>query len=202
MQLFFFTRGPMASKPDVKKSTEAADAVEGRTIPQCKPCSTNNKTTAAQVYCHDCKEFQCSECSDHHNAFAFMSGHNIVDWKLKDPEEKVVNMFGFDKCTEHGNPVTIYCEDHDVFCCSTCGFSRHKLCEKAKVHAECHQVIETLVNGEEKLITLCRDDASIHESGSEALESNIKAAEKIGNNSTDSVKDTNNYQRIQDSTFN
>ncbi|XP_052819049.1 uncharacterized protein LOC128244933 isoform X1 [Mya arenaria] len=132
MQLFFFTRGPMASKPDVKKSTEAADAVEGRTIPQCKPCSTNNKTTAAQVYCHDCKEFQCSECSDHHNAFAFMSGHNIVDWKLKDPEEKVVNMFGFDKCTEHGNPVTIYCEDHDVFCCSTCGFSRHKLCEKAK----------------------------------------------------------------------
>ncbi|WAR12775.1 hypothetical protein MAR_026955 [Mya arenaria] len=86
----FLPDGPMASKPDVKKSTEAADAVEGRTIPQCKPCSTNNKTTAAQVYCHDCKEFQCSECSDHHNAFAFMSGHNIVDWKLKDPEEKAL----------------------------------------------------------------------------------------------------------------
>ncbi|XP_052819053.1 uncharacterized protein LOC128244937 [Mya arenaria] len=160
----------MASTANEQESTtkdETVEEVGGRKLPQCQPCSKNNRSTVAQLYCNDCKEFQCSACSAQHQTFALLSGHAIVDWKLKDPEEKTVNMFGFDKCLEHGNPVTIFCEDHEVFCCPTCGFSGHRLCEKAK------QIKEFSVNVTEfqERLKDCNAKASLF----------IKSINEIGN---------------------
>ncbi|XP_052777588.1 uncharacterized protein LOC128214914 isoform X2 [Mya arenaria] len=134
-------------------STVPVDAVGGRILQHCKPCYKDKKTTPASVYCKNCKEFQCLECSSHHKRYDFMSDHSIVDRQQAETEEHV-NMFGYDNCLVHGISVEIYCKDHDLLICAKCAFSNHKKCENAK-HIDEFPVEKTIEEFKHRLTACC-----------------------------------------------
>ncbi|XP_052777995.1 uncharacterized protein LOC128215342 [Mya arenaria] len=168
---------------DLPVWSEAVDAVGGRLQQRCAPCWLDKKTIPASVYCKNCKEFLCVECSFYHKRFSFMSDHDIVDpHQAEEPGEQRVKMYGYDKCSVHGTSVEIYCEDHDVFICAKCAFSDHKRCENAK-HISEFSIDTTLEAFKEKLTKCCETAykfiESVNEIGNKEKEKGRAKAEQI-----------------------
>ncbi|XP_052777278.1 uncharacterized protein LOC128214698 [Mya arenaria] len=137
---------------------ETVGAVSGRIKKHCEPCCKDKKTTPASVYCKNCREFQCFECSSHHKRFAYLSDHDIVETHKAENDEHHVNMYGYDKCFVHGSSVEVYCEDHDALICLKCAFSDHKKCENAKHIEECS--MELKIKEFKEVLTACCDKAN------------------------------------------
>lgn len=100
------------------------DAVEG-----CQPCLQKNKTVAASLYCKQCRQYQCSNCSACHTFIPVLSGHEVVSVKNASPEKKV-DLKNMDKCSDHNEDVRFLCEDHDLLCCKSCAILEHRQCGK------------------------------------------------------------------------
>ncbi|XP_053404890.1 E3 ubiquitin-protein ligase TRIM39-like [Mercenaria mercenaria] len=116
------------------ENNSADDAVPGR-IEQvmCQPCSSKDKQREADVFCSSCDEFQCLDCSNIHETYAFMKNHKLVN--AKDIKEKPVSfdMKGLDQCEQHHKVFEFFCEDENQLCCSTCAIVDHR---------KCHSVVE------------------------------------------------------------
>ncbi|XP_053404950.1 E3 ubiquitin-protein ligase TRIM71-like [Mercenaria mercenaria] len=110
-------------KNSVKNSSD--DAVPGRRIQiLCQPCSRKDLKTTADVFCSQCDEFQCSECSKAHTVYAFRKIHKLVN---------ATDMKGMASCEQHEKLLEYFCEDENQLCCSTCAIVDHR---------KCHSVVE------------------------------------------------------------
>ena len=103
--------------------------VGGRKAKQkCSPCVKKNKNTLADKYCKECRQFQCKECSQCHEIFDFMSGHELVPAQEVVSVPVKVDMKGLDICKDHKDKFKYVCVDHDKLCCSDCAILVHKNC--------------------------------------------------------------------------
>lgn len=96
----------------------------------CGPCVRENKTTAAHVYCSNCEEYQCSECSEGHVVFEFMTGHEMVNVWDVGAMKSLVDLQGLDMCPRHEKGFCLFCVDHQMLCCRTCAFTEHRGCKE------------------------------------------------------------------------
>ncbi|XP_045202221.2 E3 ubiquitin-protein ligase TRIM71-like [Mercenaria mercenaria] len=107
----------------------AGDAVPGRIGQQlCQPCSRKDLQTTADVFCSDCDEFQCNECSKAHTVYAFMKNHKLVNAVEVKSKPTSFDMKGMDICEKHGKLFEFFCEDENQLCCSTCAIVNHRNC--------------------------------------------------------------------------
>ena len=96
---------------------------EGRQI--CDNCEASDATR----YCKQCATGLCEECLAMHNGLKVNSKHQIVDMKdvvntasrlLPVKEDAIMN------CTNHNEPLKIFCETCQVLICPSCTIRRHK----------------------------------------------------------------------------
>ncbi|XP_053404899.1 E3 ubiquitin-protein ligase TRIM71-like [Mercenaria mercenaria] len=110
------------------------DAVPGRKEQiLCQPCSRKDLQTTADVFCSDCDEYQCNECSKVHTVYAFMKNHKLVKSNEVKSKPSSFDMKGMDNCEQHGELLKFFCEDENQLCCSTCAIVDHR---------KCHSVVE------------------------------------------------------------
>ena len=101
----------------------------------CAPCVSEGKTQPADVYCATCEQYQCTECSDVHSVYQFMSGHDIQSLQnSKQASETNVSLKTTDNvdelilCHLHGKALDVYCCRHSEMCCSVCIVEDHRQC--------------------------------------------------------------------------
>ena len=96
---------------------------EGRQI--CDNCEASDATR----YCKQCATGLCEKCLAMHNGLKVNSKHQLVDMKdvvntasrlLPVKEDAVMN------CTNHDEPLKIFCETCQVLICPSCTIRRHK----------------------------------------------------------------------------
>lgn len=95
----------------------------------CKPCKIKTISTVAGVYCKQCEEFQCTECSQGHTIYGFMKSHELVDAAHAEPQKVVVDLKNIDECEEHKRRYEYVCVDEDRLCCTTCVIEQHRACK-------------------------------------------------------------------------
>ncbi|KAJ6248390.1 hypothetical protein M0813_17728 [Anaeramoeba flamelloides] len=83
----------------------------------CDGCLADNQKVAAIIYCQDCGENQCEECS---------SVHKIRRYKnhvRTDPKPKTKDIVGTEKCPIHQScKLNRYCKNCQKLICSECSF--------------------------------------------------------------------------------
>ena len=108
----------------------------------CAPCVSVRKTHPADVYCATCEQYQCTECSDVHSVYQFMSGHDIkpLQHRRRAPQRKgfasttnvnlkpYANVDKLSLCNLHGKTLDVYCRRHSEMCCSVCIVEDHRQC--------------------------------------------------------------------------
>ncbi|XP_045170839.2 E3 ubiquitin-protein ligase TRIM71-like [Mercenaria mercenaria] len=108
----------------------SSDAVPGRKEEiLCQPCSRKDLQTTADVFCLECDEFQCSECSKAHRVYTFMKNHKLVNATEAKLKPSSFDMKGIDNCEQHSELLKFFCEDENQLCCSTCAIVDHRKCQ-------------------------------------------------------------------------
>ena len=92
----------------------------------CDNCDNTN----ADSYCKQCATFLCPECLHHHNKWKPNAGHQI----LSDLDEVASTAHQLPRakqeqsmvCTEHNEPLKIFCESCQQLICHDCTVSKHE----------------------------------------------------------------------------
>ncbi|XP_053403313.1 uncharacterized protein LOC128558376 [Mercenaria mercenaria] len=127
-------KGKMSEKYEDQVPGRQRNTASARSdVALCMPCSKKNRQTSASVYCPTCSEFQCSDCSQIHELYAFMKTHQLVDTNEAGTKSIPFDMKGLDQCDEHQEVLKFFCEDENKLCCSTCAILGHR---------KCHSVVE------------------------------------------------------------
>ena len=99
-------------------------SVEGKQI-SCDNCYEGDATS----YCKQCVIGFCESCLGHHNKLRAHAAHQIMDMKdvvttasqlLPVKEEAIMN------CTNHNEPLKVFCETCQELICQSCTIRRHK----------------------------------------------------------------------------
>ena len=99
-------------------------SVEGKQI-SCDNCSEGDATS----YCKQCAIGFCESCLGHHNKLRAHAAHQIMDMKdfvitasqlLPVKEEAIMN------CTDHNEPLKVFCETCQELICQSCTIRHHK----------------------------------------------------------------------------
>ena len=99
-------------------------SIEGKQI-SCDNCSEGDATS----YCKQCAIGFCEKCLAMHNGLKSNSKHQLIDMKdvvttasqlLPDREDIVMN------CTDHNEPLKVFCETCQELICLICTIRRHK----------------------------------------------------------------------------
>ena len=94
----------------------------------CEPCNERGNRKTSVLWCVNCKESLCTDCSEIHRAMKMSRGHHLIDISKKPTETQMTAQ----SCLKHDElPFEYFCVDHDVICCNECLVESHRTCAKA-----------------------------------------------------------------------
>ncbi|XP_045183376.2 uncharacterized protein LOC123541820 [Mercenaria mercenaria] len=100
----------------------------------CSLCEKEGKHMEAVRYCEECFVYMCDSCVNYHNRFPLNSRHKLLDQsQFTTLNQPALKSFPTKRCLKHpGELINIFCEDHDVVCCSVCKALDHSSCTKTQ----------------------------------------------------------------------
>ncbi|XP_053402831.1 probable E3 ubiquitin-protein ligase MID2 [Mercenaria mercenaria] len=100
----------------------------------CSLCEKEGKRVDAAKYCEECFVYMCDSCVRTHNRFPLNSKHKLLDQsQFTTLSQPALKSFPTKRCLKHpGELINIFCEDHDVVCCSVCKALDHSTCTKTQ----------------------------------------------------------------------
>ncbi|XP_045201926.2 uncharacterized protein LOC123555338 [Mercenaria mercenaria] len=94
----------------------------------CKPCSDDGKNIEGVNFCAECQTYFCQACIVHHNK-CFKTHTLYKKSGIKSGKIQYQQQAAGLACDKHpGNPIQMYCGEHDDVCCAVCIAVDHKLC--------------------------------------------------------------------------
>lgn len=95
----------------------------------CDICESRGTRKTAIIWCSECDELLCHECTEHHSISKSSKNHttqSVDDYK---------NLPSFiltatDKCNVHSGKYEFFCPAHDDLCCVQCLHDKHKDCDQ------------------------------------------------------------------------
>lgn len=97
--------------------------------PYCDICESRKATTDAIIWCSECDQYLCTQCSEHHSISKASEKHftqSVQDYlNLPDFLRSLRN-----RCEDHGWKFEFLCPTHDELCCLQCLQNKHKECEQ------------------------------------------------------------------------
>ncbi|CAC5416839.1 unnamed protein product [Mytilus coruscus] len=93
----------------------------------CGVCELRHITKPSIVWCTECDDGLCTECKEHHSLAMSSRSHSVIaftDYR-KLPADKLKFT---QSCTKHDKKYQIYCQKHEIPCCSKCIMESHKGC--------------------------------------------------------------------------
>lgn len=103
---------------------------EGSKETFCNPCGRDKIIENANIYCSDCAELLCNECTKHHKRNKFTATHKLCELKDDiDGMAKLNYLNKISKCEKHVNEEVKYlCRGHNQLCCNECAIVEHRQC--------------------------------------------------------------------------
>ncbi|CAG2197230.1 unnamed protein product [Mytilus edulis] len=126
----------------------------------CTLCEQNDITRKAEIWCYECQDYMCSDCSRPHGVSRLSKRHTTVSIhefrQIPDYIRSIKHV-----CIEHDDQFDFFCPTHNQSCCRQCVSLDHKNCknisliEKAlktvdqtsrlsKIQQSVHDVIESI----------------------------------------------------------
>lgn len=95
----------------------------------CDICDFRQITKPSVVWCSECDEGLCRECTEHHRISKATRGHSTISidgYKKLPPTILEITQ----TCKDHNEKIQIYCYKHDSLCCKKCVVENHNVCKE------------------------------------------------------------------------
>lgn len=85
----------------------------------CGICSLRYISKPAAIWCSDCEEGLCQECSEHHSLSKALRNHNVFPI---DEYQTFPSFIGNIKlhCDDHNEKYLLFCKEHNECVCRKC----------------------------------------------------------------------------------
>ncbi|CAC5416833.1 unnamed protein product [Mytilus coruscus] len=98
----------------------------------CGVCELRHITTPSLIWCTECDEGLCTECSEHHSLSKSSRSHRVIP--IVEYQKLPAEILKYTQyCTKHDKKYQFYCQKHECPCCSKGIVENHK---------ECHDIVE------------------------------------------------------------
>ncbi|CAC5405768.1 RANBP2 [Mytilus coruscus] len=94
----------------------------------CMSCERLDITSNATFICMDCSDTLCDTCQKYHKSNKATSNHDIKPISTLTDEEKIPKAFK-NISDLHSKKLKLFCNDHDVPCCTLCVSLGHRKCD-------------------------------------------------------------------------
>lgn len=85
------------------------------------------KIPSAEMFCSDCRQKLCQECTRHHGKYKATKGHKLVSIGAEMSKEEIQKVFSRCVCEKHEEkPLEIYCSDCQEVICMVCFLESHQ----------------------------------------------------------------------------
>ena len=98
----------------------------------CGMCENRHISKPSKVWCRECEEGLCTECTEYHSSVKLSRGHTTI------PIAEYRNLPSYvleikEHCSEHQDKFSLYCREHECPCCRICIVENHKDCREVAV---------------------------------------------------------------------
>ncbi|CAC5374902.1 unnamed protein product [Mytilus coruscus] len=94
----------------------------------CGVCDFRNIKKASVVWCSECDEGLCDECSEQHGAVKSSRNHSVMPvTEYQKQPSKVLEIT--QTCQKHQEHYQTFCKKHDCSCCRRCVIETHNDCK-------------------------------------------------------------------------
>ncbi|XP_052065981.1 uncharacterized protein LOC127705677 [Mytilus californianus] len=93
----------------------------------CGVCDLRLITNPCIVWCTECDEGLCKECQEHHGLSKASRNHGVIpftDYQKLPCDVLKISQY----CSKHNKKFEMYCQKHELPCCSKCIVVSHKEC--------------------------------------------------------------------------
>ena len=140
---------------NAKKST-SEEYVRGKSCDVCLASDKKQKSIQAEMFCMECQEYMCDQCSDIHKSMKVSRAHRLRS-TVECPSLKECLELSASYCEQHPNKeIEIYCEECKAVCCMMCyiqNHQSHKCCDVNKVADDFKARIKSDLVEIEKLVS-------------------------------------------------
>ncbi|CAG2195524.1 unnamed protein product [Mytilus edulis] len=93
----------------------------------CGVCNFRNINKASVVWCSECDEGLCGECTEHHGASKSTRNHETIS--ITEYQKLPTNVLEITQtCQKHKEHYQTFCKKHDCPCCRRCVIETHNDC--------------------------------------------------------------------------
>jgi len=119
----------------------------------CRMCDNRHKSKPSEVWCRECEEGLCTECTEYHSSWKLSRGHTtipIAEYRNLPSYVLEINEY----CAEHQEKFSLYCREHECPCCGICIVENHNDCKEVAVLENITKNVKTssMLNEVEHLI--------------------------------------------------
>ena len=98
----------------------------------CGMCDNRHISRPSEVWCRDCEEGLCTECTEYHSSVKLSRNHTTIHIA------EYHNLPSFvleikEHCNEHHEKFNLYCREHECPCCRICIVENHGDCKNVAI---------------------------------------------------------------------
>ena len=98
----------------------------------CGMCDNRHISKPSEVWCRECEEGLCTECTEYHSSVKLSRGHTTI------PIAEYRNLPSYvleikEHYSGHQEKFSLYCKEHECTCCRICIVENHKDCKEVAV---------------------------------------------------------------------
>lgn len=108
----------------------------------CMSCERLDIVSQAIFICNDCSDTLCDICQKYHSSNKSTSNHEIKNIFTLPEKEKVHKTFQ-NICSDHSKKLKLFCNDHNVPCCTLCVSLCHRKCDSVVTFEEAVKTFST-----------------------------------------------------------
>ena len=119
----------------------------------CGMCDNRHISKPSEVWCRECEEGLCTECTEYHSSVKLSRGHTtILISEYRKLPSYVLKIKEY--CNEHHEKFNLYCKEHECPCCRICIVKNHSDCKNVAIMEEIIKNVKTssMLNETEHLI--------------------------------------------------
>ena len=167
----------------------------------CGMCDNRHISKPSEVWCRECEEGLCTECTEYHSSGKLSRGHTTI------PIAEYRNLPSYvleinEHCSEHHEKFSLYCREHECPCCRICIVENHKDCKEVAVLENITKNVKTssMLKEVEHLIKEMIENISKIRQDRDTNSSGVKEQKRITENGIQELrtKINNHLDRLQE----
>ena len=108
----------------------------------CGMCDSRHISKPSAVWCRECEEGLCTECTEYHSSVKLSRSHTTIPIAEYQKLPSYVLEIK-EHCNEHQEKFNLYCKEHECPCCGICILKNHSECKNVAIMEEIIKNVKT-----------------------------------------------------------